>query len=149
MNAKSWLKYFFIIILILVMVFLGQYVFESIRRNVQETYNINPYFQNIIMLIFYGGIGLLLGLEHLIQEIKKQGKWVVNIPKLVLMGIPSLYFSLSIFIYYSSSQFVREVLSYPTGILLNNGGNFISVFQLILGYSIITSFYKKNEKISQ
>lgn len=74
MNAKSWLKYFFIIILILVMVFWGHYVFESIRKNVQETYNVNPYFQNIIMLIFYGGIGLILGLEHLIQEIKKQGK---------------------------------------------------------------------------
>jgi len=141
--------YFFIIILILVMVFWGQYVFESIRRNVQETYNVNPYFQNIIMLIFYGGIGLILGLEHLIQEIKKQGKWVINIPKLVLMGIPSLYFSLSILIYYINSQFVRDILSYPIGILLNNSPNFISVFQLILGYSIITSFYKENEEISQ
>ena len=131
------------------MVFWGQYVFESIRRNVQETYNVNPYFQNIIMLIFYGGIGLILGLEHLIQEIKKQGKWVINIPKLVLMGIPSLYFSLSILIYYINSQFVRDILSYPIGILLNNSPNFISVFQLILGYSIITSFYKENEEISQ
>lgn len=149
MNSKSWLKYFFIIILILVMVFWGQYVFESIRRNIEETLNVNPYFQNIIMLVFYGGIGLILGLEHLIQEIRKQGKWVINIPKLVFLGIPSLYFSLAIFIYYSNSPFLRDVLSYPIGILLTGNANFISIFQLILGYSVITSFYKKNEDISQ
>lgn len=65
------------------------------------------------------------------------------------MGIPSLYFSLSILIYYINSQFVRDILSYPIGILLNNSANFISVFQLILGYSIITSFYKKNDEMSQ
>jgi Trk-type K+ transport system membrane component len=131
------------------MVFWGQYVFESIRRNIKETFNVNPYFQNIIMLIFYGGIGFILGLDHLIQEIKKQGEWVINIPKLVFMVIPSLYFSLAIFIYYVNIPFIRDVLSYPIGILLTGNANFISIFQLILGYSVITSFYKKNEELSQ
>ena len=146
MKAKSWSKYFLIIILILVMVFWGQYVLDGITRNSQKTYNINPYFYNMVMIIFYGSIGLLLGLEHLIQEIKKEGTWVINIPKLILMGIPSLYFSLGIFLYGSRNQFVREVIAYPIGILLNNSTNFIFVLQLIFGYSIITSFYKKMKK---
>jgi len=145
MKKKSWLKYFFIILIILFIVFGGQHVFDAIRQNEQETYNINPYLQNILIIIFYGGIGLLLGLEHLIPEIRKEGTWVMNIPKLLLMGIPSLYFSLAVFIYYSSNQLVRNI-SYPIGILLNSNQGFIWVFPVILGYSIITSFYKKIDR---
>lgn len=142
MKKKSWLEYFFIILLIFLMVFGGKHILDGIRINAQKTYNSNPYFQYSLISIFYVAIGLILGLDHLIKEIKKEGKWVINIPKLVLMGIPSLYLSLSIFIYYSNNQFVRNLSSYPMAIL-STCINFISVFQLIFGYSIITSFYKK------
>ena len=143
MKSKSWLNYFLFIILILVMVFWGRNVFDGFRINAKKFYDINYFFQNITMVFFYGGIGLILGLEHLIQEIKKEGTWVINIPKLILMGIPSLYFSLAILMYFSSNYFVRNVLGYPIIFLLNDSINFISVFQLTLGYSIITSFNKK------
>ncbi|MBU3184910.1 hypothetical protein [Clostridium estertheticum] len=143
MKDKSWLKYFFIILIILFIVFSGQHILDGINRNAQETYNIHPYLQNILMIIFYGGIGFLLGLEHLIHEIKKEGTWIMNVPKFLLIGLPSLYFSLAVFIYYSSNQLVRNILAYPIGILLTSNQSFIWVFPLILGYSIITSFYKK------
>ena len=146
MKLKSWSKYFIIIVLILLMAFWGQYIFVGIRKNAIKTFENNIYLNNILMIIFYGGIGFLLGLEHLIEEIKKEGVWQINIPKLVLMGIPSLYFSLYIFIYCSSNQFVQAVLGYPIGILSKGSASFIAVFQLILGYSIITSFYKKKNK---
>ncbi|MBU3216056.1 hypothetical protein LL033_01585 [Clostridium estertheticum] len=142
MKEKSWLKYFFIILIILFIVFSGQHILDGINKNAQETYNTHPYLQNILMIIFYGGIGLLLGLEHLIHEIKKEGTWIMNVPKFLLMGLPSLYFSLAVFIYYSSNQLVRNI-SYPIGILITSNQSFIWVFPLILGYSIITSFYKK------
>jgi len=145
MKYKSWLKYFFIISLILVIVFSGQHILDGIRTNAQQTLNTQPYLQNILMIIFYGGIGLLLGLEYLIHEIKKEGTWVMNVPKFLLMGIPSLYFSLAVFIYYSSNQLVRNI-SYPIGILLTSNQSFIWVFPVILGYSIITSFYKKIDR---
>ncbi|HEY5535244.1 MAG TPA: hypothetical protein VIL99_09965 [Ignavibacteria bacterium] len=147
MKNKSWLKYFFIILIILFIVFTGQHVFDVIEKNAQETFNSNPYIQNILAIIFYGGIGLMLGLEHLITEIKKEGTWVINIPKLLLMGIPSLYFSLYVFIYFGS-EFVQAILAYPIRILLTttSNQNFISIFPLILGYSIITSFYKKIDR---
>ncbi|MEF2114074.1 hypothetical protein, partial [Clostridium frigoriphilum] len=67
----------------------------------------------------------------------------MNVPKFLLMGLPSLYFSLAVFIYYSSNQLVRNILAYPIGILLTSNQSFIWVFPLILGYSIITSFHKK------
>lgn len=34
-------------------------------------------------------IGLLLGLEHFLKEFRKQGRWTVNLIRLVIMGIPS------------------------------------------------------------
>lgn len=147
MKIKLWSKYFIYIVLIIVVVFLGQHVIESVKKYAEATFDINLYFQNALMIIFYGGIGLLLGLEHLVYEMKKEGKWKINFPKLVLMGIPSLYFSLAFFLYYSNNQFVQNILSYPITLLLNTSTSFLSVFQLIFGYSIITSFYKYNGKI--
>ena len=146
MKAKSWIKYFIYMCLILIVVFWGQHVFVVYKQNTQKTFNFNPYYYNVLMIIFYGSIGLLLGLEHLIYQIRKQGDWAVNFPKIVLMLIPSLYFSLAIFIYYSNIT----LLSFPLMGLIENGTNFINAFQIILGYSIITSFYKKesNRNIS-
>ena len=141
MKVKSWLKYLIYISLILVIVFWGQYIFEDMRKTTQSTFNYNPYMQNIIMIIFYGAIGLLLGLDNLIHEMEKEGTWKINIPKIVLMVIPSLYFSLPIFIYYNN-HFIINVLTYPISLLLRNGTGFFAVFQLMLGYSVITSFYK-------
>jgi len=146
MKVKLWIKYLIYMCLILIVVFGGQHVFVVYKQNAEKAFNFRPYYENILMIIFYGGIGFLLGLEHLIEEIKKEGVWQINIPKLVLMGIPSLYFSLYIFIYCSSNQFVQAVLGYPIGILSKDSASFIVVFQLILGYSIITSFYKKKNK---
>ncbi|WP_049765246.1 hypothetical protein [Alkaliphilus metalliredigens] len=144
MNEKSWLKYLFIILSIIIMVYWGHHVFVSIRKNTMETFDYNIYLQNIIAMSFYGIIGLLLGLEHLIKEIKKEGKWVINIPKIVLMGVPALYFSLSIFIFYNN-LFLNNIWSQPISILLTKGNsNFIIVFQVILGHTIITSFNKDN-----
>ena len=143
MKEKSWLKYFFIILIILFIVFGGQHVLDGIRINEQVTYIMHPYLQTILMIIFYGGIGLILGLEHLIHEMKKEGTWVINLPKFLLIGIPSLYFSLSVFIYFSSNQLVRNIFAYPISILLTSNQSFIWIFPLIFGYSIITSFYKK------
>lgn len=142
---EKWLKYLFIIISIIIMTYWRHHFFVSISRNARETFNYNPYLQNIISLFFYGSIGLLLGLEHLIKELKKEGKWVINISKIVLLGVPALYFSLSIFVFYNNLP-LNNLWSQPISILLRNNGNsnFIVIFQVILGHTIITSFNKDN-----
>ncbi|HEY5587949.1 MAG TPA: hypothetical protein VIK86_03225 [Candidatus Paceibacterota bacterium] len=143
MKVKSWIKYLIYMCLILIVIFWGQHVFEVYKQNAEKNFSISPYYQNFLMIVFYGSVGLLLGLEHLICEIRKKGAWVVNLPKIVLMGIPSLYFSLAIIIYYNNLPF----LSFPLRGLIVSGANFINAFQVILGYSIITSFYKANKTI--
>lgn len=136
MKTKSWSRYLIYMCLILIIVFWGQHIFGVYKQSVQKGFNYRPYYLNILTIIFYGGIGLLLGLEHLICEIKKEGTWIVNLPKIVLMAIPSLYFSLAMFIYFNNIPF----LSFPIGVLIKDGTAFINAFQIILGYSIITSF---------
>jgi len=140
MKVKSWIKYLIYMCLILIVVFVGQHVFEVYKQNAERNFNFGLYYASVFPIIFYGSIGLLLGLEHLICELRKEGTWVVNLPKIVLMGIPSLYFSLAIIIYFSNIPF----LSLPLRGLMGGSANFINVFQIILGYSIITSFYKAN-----
>jgi hypothetical protein len=141
MKGKSWIRYFVYMCLILVMVFWGHHIIGVYKQSIEKNYDFRPYYLNILMIIFYGAIGLLLGLEHLICEIKKEGTWTINLPKIVLMVIPSLYFSLAMFIYYNNIT----ILSFPIGVLIENSSDFINAFQIILGYSIITSFYKNSK----
>jgi hypothetical protein len=143
MKTKSWSRYLIYMCLILIIVFWGQHIFGVYKRGVQKGFNYRPYYLNVLTIIFYSGIGLLLGLEHLICEIKKEGTWIVNLPKIVLMAIPSLYFSLAMFIYFNNIPF----LSFPIVVLIKDGTAFINAFQVILGYSIITSFYKDSKGI--
>ncbi|MCM1988464.1 hypothetical protein [Oceanirhabdus seepicola] len=147
MKVKSWIKYFGYTCLILIIVFWGQHVFEIIRKNNQR-FNFYTFYNTAMYISFYGSIGLFFGLEHLLSEIKKKGKWMINWPKIIFMGIPSLYFSFGIAIYYMDTPIIRDVIAYPIVVLLRNGSVFMPVFQMTLGYSIITSFYKDNKNLS-
>lgn len=76
--------------------------------------------------------------------IRKDGKWRINIPRLILLGVPSLYFSLGILILSFPITFIRQTLSYPILYFLKCD-DILSIFQVILGYIIITSFMKVKE----
>lgn len=76
---------------------------------------------------------MLLGLEHFIVERKRAGTWKINLPKLVIVGLPSVIFSLT----YHIALLDIATLSYAT-----LGTNFIPVFQIVLGYVLITCVYK-------
>ncbi|AET69097.1 hypothetical protein Desor_3617 [Desulfosporosinus orientis DSM 765] len=83
-------------------------------------------------------IGLLLGLEHFLKEFRKQGRWTVNLIRLVIMGIPS---GISAFYLVLSFAFSLKIPSFMTYSTL-----FYEFSGLIFGYTIMTSFYKKTEK---
>lgn len=84
----------------------------------------------------------MLGLDKILVERKKVGKWKVNLPKVLFLGIPSLYFSISMFISLCPIDFIRQILSYPISGLLKSDMNFIKAFQVVLGFTISTSFIK-------
>lgn len=147
MKTRSYLKYIkylgYIIIIFLYLIF-REYAVKNIKMELKE-YKITSY-TYLIPLLLNVGLGLLLGLEHLVNEIKKEGAWKINWPKIIFMVIPSLYFSIVIFFYFINNSLVQTILSYPAIVFLNKGINFIDIFQLMLGYFMITSIYKQREK---
>ena len=72
MKVRLWLRYFIYISIITIIVFLAQYFFGYIKNNPESIININLYFLYALKIIIYMVIGSLLGLEHLIFQIKKR-----------------------------------------------------------------------------
>ncbi|MGF7056532.1 hypothetical protein [Brassicibacter mesophilus] len=147
MNKKFWKRYFIYSILIISIAFIGEFAFRSVRLNFSKTFRFNPYTYNFLAVFLYGAIGVLLGLEYFLQQLKKKGRWKMNLPKLILIGVPALYFSLYSLLYYSPFQFIGQIISIPITFLIEGVSSYLAVFQVILGYVAITSFFKcdKNE----
>jgi hypothetical protein len=92
-------------------------------------------------------IGLIIGVEQFNIERRKDGIWKINYPKMILVGLPSLYFSIASILFYGNNRFITTVFAYPMTWLLRFGVDHVDVFQIILGYIVITSFYKNNRII--
>jgi hypothetical protein len=142
MKIKSWSKYFIYITLLILLILLREYVEKLFSASYYRYEDPAFFYYAGISLLLGVGIGLFLGLEHFIREHGKEGTWKINLPKLILVGLPSLFFSLSNILFFSDSQFVREIITYPLLSLFRHSLNYISIFQIILGYVIITSCSK-------
>lgn len=138
MKKNNWGAYFVYALVFFCYTVLSNKLLISVYKEKQMTYQIMPLI--LWSMFIFILLGLLLGLEKLILESKKEGRWKINLPKLMFLGIPSLYFSLGILIYYSPS--ISQVLSYPIQFFLQNNIDFLSIFQVILGYVISSSFIK-------
>ena len=146
MKMKSWLKYLMHITLIFFIIALREYV-EKLSLDSYSRLESAMVFYLVISLLLGVCIGLILGLDHLLSELRKEGMWKINLPKLILVGLPSLYFSVTNIWVLCNGQFLREIISYPLHYFFRYGSSYISLFQVILGYVVITSFFKYNEKI--
>ncbi|MEW9097118.1 MAG: hypothetical protein AB2417_18730 [Clostridiaceae bacterium] len=147
MRKKNWGIYIAYSILIIVFVFLCNHIVQKLILQHRDIFYMNQYLIMGLSLIINCCFGAILGLEHLIKEIKKEGIWKLNIPKAIFIGIPTLYFSLTLFIYYSNISCFPFNLR-PLEILATSRSNLINLFQILLGYTVITSFYKNSEEIN-
>ncbi|WP_261856880.1 hypothetical protein [Clostridium folliculivorans] len=138
MKKNNWGAYFVYAVVFFCYIVLSNKLLISVDKEKQMTFQVMPLI--LWSMFIFILLGLLLGLEKLILESKKDGRWKINLPKLIFLGIPSLYFSLGILIYYSPS--ISQVLSYPIQFFLQNNIDFFSVFQVIFGYVISSSFIK-------
>ena len=139
MRKNNYLSYF--IYAVVCYIIFSDKILENIIKQSQRTFIMLPYmlWSSIAFVI----LGLLLGLEKFWLERRKEGKWKVNLPKVLFLGIPSLYFSISIFITLCPIDFIRQILSYPISVLLKSDMNFEKAFQVVLGFTISTSFVKE------
>lgn len=139
MRLKPWFMYSVNIILIVVVVFLNSYVGNELSDYYARSFEIKINFYFILYILFTMSIGVFLGLDSFIKEVNSIGVWKINLPKLLLLGVPSLYFSLA-YVFLMKS----EILIYPLLPLFRYGIglSFIRIFQIIFGYVVITSFRK-------
>lgn len=146
MKNRPWLKYLLYLLSILALIYLDAYVIRQQAIYQSETFNIGiPY--HITSMFIKIAIGSILGLEYITNEKKKEGKWKINLPKMVLMVIPCLYFSLTLFYYFIPNEFLINLLMKPAFIISQGQFASTSTFQILLGYFFITSFHKRAVEI--
>lgn len=145
MAGKQWLKHFIYLVVVIILVLIRVHFMKLAKAYSNETFLINYYFLSMVILTNIL-LGILLGVEHLISEMKAKGTWKINFPKLILLGVPALYFSIAYVAIYSQNTLVQYIFSYPLRIFLTYDTSIFYIFQLIFGYVIITSFCKKVRK---
>jgi nitrogen fixation/metabolism regulation signal transduction histidine kinase len=140
-RKNNWLSYFVYAVALICFIMLSDKILVYVTKQSERTFNTLPsvLWSSVIFVI----LGLLLGLEKFLLERRKQGTWKVNLPKVLFLGIPSLYFSIGIFISYCPIDFIRKILAYQISFLLKSDMNFIKAFQVVLGFTISTSFVKE------
>lgn len=148
MKVKAWLKYLGYIAIIFGTVYLKGYIEYQFQMEYYREYKPNYvlYVTAILVMVL---IGAIIGLERFLGEIKKEGKWRLNIPKLVLMVIPSLYISSIYFIAFIKNNKVYDIFVNSIITFFKGNTSFIQVFEIALGYFLITSFYKDTSKVKE
>lgn len=140
MKKNYWLSYFLYAVIFFAYIFFSNKMFHVLNEQRSNTFEFFPglIWSTVIFVI----LGVLLGLEKFILERRKEGHWEVNLPKVIFLGIPSLYLAFGVFLYYCPLEFVNQTLTYPLRLFLEGYSSFWSVFQMIFGYVVVTSFYK-------
>lgn len=128
---NSWLKNSIYLILIVFLFWGGTVLLSNNLEDAKITFKNNVIFMTLINFIFFGGIGVILGLDNLIIQLEKKGKVKFNIPRLIVLGVPSLIM-LNPFIWIN---LIPSALSFLNSIWL--------ISSLILGYTIVSSLIKE------
>lgn len=99
-----------------------------------------PYFYLWLQFLNFSAVGIVFGMEALMSEAKRDGKWKVNLARLFIMGIPSFLLG-AYFILWSMLSIFPSLSS----LTFADFGIFVNLMQMLFGYSVVTSFYKDKE----
>lgn len=144
---KSWVRHFIYLILLVISISLLVYIgkLSSYYFNIEFRPN---YLYFILSFLISICIGFLLGMEQFLKEFRKNGRWQIRLPKLILITLPAFYLSLTNLLVLSNNYFLSKIIGTPLIYMFQTGaGAYVHLFQIILGFTLITSFYK-NEKTS-
>lgn len=131
MKSKSAIKYLIYLIIIVGLYYLGSSILAKHYEEVQITYTYNYLLITLVQLIFFGGIGVVLGLDKFLSELTREGKLKFDITKLIILGIPSLIFSIPYLVF----NFIKPPPSFSS---------IFTISSIILGYTLISSPYKES-----
>ncbi|NMB41725.1 MAG: hypothetical protein GX996_07305 [Firmicutes bacterium] len=115
----------------------SQQIIETYQKMASTTYNTYPFIYALIACSIF--MGFLIGLDVLLGEAKKKGRWKINFEKFIFIAFPASFFIFKNFI--PLPEFMsRQVLPPPFMFYVNP--EMLTVFAVILGYSFCTGFYK-------
>lgn len=143
-NVKGYLVY---IAITIGFIYIGGYLIENTFNYLSNQFPFQ--FRTMIirdcMLFLYAILlGAILGLEHILNEKGKIGRWKLNVARLLILGLPMLILSLMFLIYFTG--FARDLKIFNIFYSSKNFDGYSTIFRLILGYIIITSFYKSSQE---
>ena len=145
---KSWIRHFIYFVLLMVLVVLSIIVGKLSARYFSVEWRPN-YLYFLLSFIIFICIGFVLGFEHFYKQIKKHGKWHCNLPKLLLIGLPAFYISLTNMIIFSYIDFLNNTIGAPLIYLFQrSGGGYVNLSQIILGLTLITGFYREDKELN-
>ena len=143
-NVKGYLVY---IAITIGFIYIGSYILENIFNHYENQY---PFQLQLFLIkdalfsVYLILLGAILGLQHIYNEKRKAGKWRLNSKKLFILGLPMFILSLMIHIYYVGYARVFKIFDiFYRSQYLNV---YTTIFKLILGYIIVTSFYKSSQE---
>src|SRR5690606_209280 len=104
-----------------------------------NTFQMYPWIIYIILLNI--PIGIYLGIPSFFNELKKQGRWRVNIGKLLFIGLPMAL--LAFFMYFPMfnqlPEFLVKLVANPNTMIYFRLGT------IVTGYILITSLIKEEK----
>ncbi|NMA01329.1 MAG: hypothetical protein GX923_02025 [Clostridia bacterium] len=140
MKYPNFIRNLSYLILVATLFIGGSTLIQNYLREVSRTFDYNPYYVPFISFVFFGGIGILLGLSA--KNFPAQRNKIVGIDKLklILLGVPSLLVALApIWVFWEvASNLIFKFLPMPTIIYLRDPKTTI-VASLILGHTLISS----------
>ncbi len=136
MNWKKGMWYLLYACIFFLILYLVQEANAYLNTQMRMTFHLLPYIN--LTRLFLILPGLVLGLEHFVQEWRKEGRWVINIWKLLFLALPMAFFT---FLMQITNIFTIKIPVFLFNIL--GVGSLAAVF---LGYFILTSFYKEEQQ---
>lgn len=135
MKSRSLGKYLIYLIFIIGLYIIGTLLLDKCYAEARRTFIYNYWLVAIIKIIFYGGIGAVLGVDSFLVELKSEGTWKLDIPRLIILGIPSLILLIPYM------MILIPFLSFYSSVF--------TISSIVFGYTMISSIYKEEEDVEQ
>jgi hypothetical protein len=135
MKYKKALGYLLYAVLLFGYLFMAFYLALALARYNSAHFNIT-WLIVLAVPVSYIIFGCLLGLDYLIGQTQRNGTWSVKTVRLILLGLPALYFS-----FYFLMLFYGPIRKPILPIL--SPQQFVDIAAVVFGYVLITSFQKK------
>jgi len=139
MNRNKWIKNLIYLVIIFALFISGIFLLENHLSQARQSFDYNYIYITFIILIFFGGIGIVMGLSSKNLSLTSPNKIEVDKMKLIVLGIPSLVVSLTYLWVYLG--WLDNFYFIQSNIL--NINYIITISSILLGHTIISSIYKR------